>query len=176
MDRVRTAFVDATRRADTAGFEYLQLHAGHGSLLASFLSPTTNARDDDYGGSPADRRRFPVEVIDAVRAAWPDAKPLGVTLQAADWVAGGLTLEDAVEVAGVLADRGVDLVAPVAGGVAGAERPHPNADVSGYSDHLRHAVDVRTMATAPATDRDTVDTLVGTGRADCVAFGGRVGE
>jgi anthraniloyl-CoA monooxygenase len=165
-DRVRDAFVDAAGRAAEAGFDHLQLHATHGSLLGAFLSPLTNDSADRYGGSPEARRRYPLEVVGAVREAWPDGRPLAVTLQVADWLPGGLDLVEGLRTAPSMEDRGVDLVAPVAGGLPGAERPDPNADVSGYSDNVRHGAGVATMATSLATDRDKVDTLVGTGRAD----------
>ncbi|MFW5918014.1 MAG: FAD-dependent monooxygenase [Haloferacaceae archaeon] len=174
LDRVRESFVDAAARADAAGFEYLQLHAGNGYLLGSFLSPLTNGRDDEYGGGRRDRMRFPLEVVDAVREVWPDAKPLGVVLQATDWADEGLTLRDAFDVAGALADRGVDVIAPVAGGVG---HDHERDDVHGlanFSDELRNEVGVPTLATVQATTPDEIQTLVGTGRADLCTYYGSI--
>ncbi len=115
MNRVRDEFVAAARRADEAGFDLLLLHMAHGYLLASFLSPLTNKRTDDYGGSFANRLRFPLEVFDAVRVVWPREKPLGVVLNADDCASGGLTVEDAIAIARELKARGCELIQPLAG-------------------------------------------------------------
>ena len=115
MQRVREEFVSAARRADTAGFDLLLLHMAHGYLLASFLSPLSNQRTDEYGGALENRLRFPLEVFDAVRAIWPREKPLGVVLNADDCAPGGYTIEDAVAVARILKEHGCDLIQPLAG-------------------------------------------------------------
>jgi anthraniloyl-CoA monooxygenase len=191
-DRVKSAFVDAAARADAAGFDYLQLQAANGYLLGSFLSPLTNDRDDQYGGTLEDRMRFPLEVVTAVREAWPASKPLGVVVQATDWADGGNDVEDAFEVATALADRDVDVLAPVAGGVApmaggdsggtdttGADARRKRGDVHGlanFSDEIRNEVGLPTLATVQATTPDEVDTLVGTGRADLCTYYGSLTE
>src|SRR5437667_3359311 len=110
MDRVHEQFVRAARMADAAGFDMLELHMAHGYLLASFISPLTNVRSDEYGGSLENRMRFPLEVFRAMRAAWPDEKPMSVRISATDWVDGGLTGDDAVEVARAFAQAGCDLI------------------------------------------------------------------
>ncbi|MDZ7701490.1 MAG: FAD-dependent monooxygenase [Halobacteriales archaeon] len=172
LTRVRDAFADVARRADEAGFGYLQLHAGPGTLLGAFHSPLANDRDDEYGGSPEARRRYPLEVVEAVSEAWPADAPLGVTLTVGSGAEEGLAMTETIAFASALADAGVDLVAPIPDPTGGPEPPDPAADRGGASDHLRHAADVRTLATPLATDRDTVDTLVATGRADCCTFAG----
>jgi anthraniloyl-CoA monooxygenase len=172
LERVTAAFVAAAERADAAGFDYLQLQAANGYLLGSFLSPLTNDRTDEYGGALADRMRFPLEVVDAVRDAWPASKPLGVVVQATDWGEGGLELEDAFEIADALADRGVDVVAPVAGGVTETRERDDVHGLANFSDEIRNEVGVPTLATVQATTPDEIQTLVGTGRADlCVYYG-----
>ncbi len=115
MERIRDEFVQASHMAAVAGFDLLQLHVGHGYLLASFLSPLTNMRDDEYGGSLANRMRFPLEVFDAVRAAWPVTRPLAVALNVTDGVAGGLTVDDGVTIARELKNHGCDLITVMAG-------------------------------------------------------------
>ena len=110
MDEVIADYVAATRRADRAGFDMVEMHAAHGYLLASFISPLTNRRTDDYGGSLENRMRFPLEVFRAMRTAWPDEKPVSVRISATDWADGGLTGDDAVEVARAFADAGCDLI------------------------------------------------------------------
>ena len=99
MDTVRDAFVNATRFAAQAGFDMVELHAAHGYLLSSFISPLTNQRSDIYGGSLDNRLRFPLEVFSAMRAVWPEHKPMSVRISATDWVEGGITGDDAVEIA-----------------------------------------------------------------------------
>ena len=130
---VRDAFVSATGRAERCGIDALELHMAHGYLLHEFLSPIANRRDDAYGGSFDNRVRFPLEVFDAVRAAWPAQRPLGVRVSATDWVDGGWTLEQSVELARRLAARGCDWIDVSSGGVSpraadsGAEPGHPRA-------------------------------------------------
>src|SRR5207245_875687 len=110
MDRVRDDFVRATAMADVAGFDLIELHFAHGYLLASFISPLTNIRTDEYGGSLANRMRYPLEVFDAVRAVWPEREPMAAEISATDWAEGGLSPEDAVGVARWLREHGCDIV------------------------------------------------------------------
>lgn len=167
MDRVRDAFVAATDRAAEAGFEVLQLHAGHGYLLSGFLSPLTNDRDDEYGGSPEARRRYPLEVVEAVRAAWPDDRPLGVTLNATDWHPAGHGVEEAFETATALDDRGVDYIAVVAGQVTSVDRPSFDpTSLADLCEAVRNEVEMPTMSTNYVTSFDEVNSLVGGARAD----------
>ena len=109
MDAVKAEFVSATLRAAEAGFDLLELHAAHGYLLSSFLTPISNQRTDDYGGDVANRLRFPLEVFDAVRAAWPADRPMSVRVSATDWVDDGLSGEDSIEIARAFAAHGADI-------------------------------------------------------------------
>ncbi|WP_227356352.1 FAD-dependent monooxygenase [Haladaptatus salinisoli] len=171
LDRVREAFVTAAERADTAGFDHLQLHAGHGYLLSSFLSPLSNDRDDEYGGSLENRMRYPIEVFDAVRGAWPEEKSLGVTLQATDWNLNGLKTHESYEVARSLEERDCDLLAIVAGRASVRERPQFDTDTLGrFSEQFRNEIEVPTLSTNYLTTYDEVNTMVGGGRADLVSF------
>ncbi len=110
MDAVKAAFVQAAERGEHCGFDMLELHAAHGYLLASFISPLTNQRSGRYGGSLQGRLRFPLEVFEALRAVWPAHKPMSVRISATDWAEGGITGDDAVAIARAFAEAGVDLV------------------------------------------------------------------
>lgn len=172
LERIKDDFVASTNRADEAGFEYLQVQLGNGYLLGSFLSPLSNERTDEYGGSLEERLQFPLEVVDAVRAAWPDSKPLGAVVQATDLVDEGLTLADSFVIARELSERGIDLLAPVAGGVSAAQTDDDVHGLANFSDEIRNEVGVPTMATVQATTADEINTLVGTSRADlCTYYG-----
>jgi len=170
--RIRDDFVAGAERAAAAGFDYLQLHLGNGYLLGSHLSSALNDREDQFGGALTDRLRFPLSIVEAVREVWPADRPLGVAVQAADWTDDGTTLSDAISVGEELTGAGVDVLAPVAGGVVADEHPDQIEGLANYSDHLRNELDVPTIATVHATTRDEVDTLVATGRADlCTYYG-----
>src|SRR6185436_5670481 len=110
MDRVTAEFVAATERALAAGFDMIELHAAHGYLLSSFLTPLMNRRNDDYGGPLANRLRYPLEVFEAMRAVWPANRPMSVRISATDWVEGGNDGDDAVEIARAFKDAGCDLI------------------------------------------------------------------
>src|SRR5262249_56045076 len=110
-------------RGEAAGFDMIELHYAHGYLLSSFISPLSNRRSDDYGGSLENRMRFPLEVFNAVRAAWPAAKPISTRISSVDWVEGGTTIEDAIEIARMLQAAGNDILAVSTGGVSSAQRP-----------------------------------------------------
>jgi anthraniloyl-CoA monooxygenase len=171
LDRVREAFVTAAERAERAGFDHLQLNAGHGYLLSSFLSPLSNDRDDEYGGSQEERMRYPLQVFDAVRDAWPEEKSLGVTLQATDWNLNGLKTHEAYAVARSLKKRNCDLLAIVAGQASVRERPQFDTDTLGrFSEQFRNEVEIPTLSTNYLTTYDEVNTMVGGGRADLVLF------
>ncbi|MBK9126112.1 MAG: NADH:flavin oxidoreductase/NADH oxidase [Chloroflexi bacterium] len=161
------AFAAAAKRALAAGMDVVEIHAAHGYLLHSFLSPLSNTRTDDYGGSFAGRTRFLIEVVDAVRAAWPDDRPLFVRLSATDWVDGGWTGEDSVELARILAQHGVDLVDCSSGGVIpGVQIP----TAPGYQVHLAEAVKqhagIRSAAVGMITTPEQADAIIAEGRAD----------
>jgi anthraniloyl-CoA monooxygenase len=139
----------------------------HGYLLASFLSPLTNRREDEYGGELAGRMRYPLEVFDAVRAAWPAERPLAVALAASDWAPGGLELADTVIVARALRERGCDLVAVYAGQTIIRSQPSYDPGVlAQLSDELRNEARIPTVATGYLTSSDQVNTLLAGGRAD----------
>jgi anthraniloyl-CoA monooxygenase len=170
METVTADFVRATRLAEEAGFDLLELHLAHGYLLASFVSPLTNRRADAYGGSLENRMRFPLEVFDAVRAAWPEAKPISVRISANDWLPGGLGPDDAVEVARMLRAHGCDIVDVSSGYTTPESIPeYGRCYQTPFSDRIRNEVGIPTMAVGAITTYDEVNSIVAAGRADlCV--------
>jgi anthraniloyl-CoA monooxygenase len=171
MDEVIADFVSATRRAERAGFDMVELHAAHGYLLASFISPLTNKRSDEYGGSLENRARFPLEVFRAMRAVWPQDKPMSVRISATDWAEGGLTGEDSVELARLFAAAGCDLIDVSTGQtVADAEPVYGRMFQTPFSDQIRNEAGLATMCVGAITTTDQVNTIVAAGRADLVAL------
>src|SRR5499433_743924 len=171
MDRVIADYVAATKRGLRAGFDMVEMHAAHGYLLASFISPLTNARRDEYGGSLENRLRFPLEVFRAMRAVWPDEKPMSVRISATDWVDGGLTGDDAVEVARAFAQAGCDLIDVSTGQtVADAQPVFGRMFQTPFSDQIRNEGGLATMCVGAITTADQVNTIVAAGRADFVAL------
>jgi anthraniloyl-CoA monooxygenase len=170
MDRVLGEFERATRMADEAGFDLLELHFAHGYLLASFISPLTNRREDAYGGPLENRLRFPLEVFEAVRAAWPADRPLAVRVSATDWCEEGLEPADAVEVARALAARGCDVVDVSAGQTVPEQRPvYGRLYQTPFSDRIRHEAGIPTMTVGNIGSHADVNSIVAAGRADlCV--------
>jgi 2,4-dienoyl-CoA reductase-like NADH-dependent reductase (Old Yellow Enzyme family) len=169
---VRAAFRAGAARAREAGFVWLELHAAHGYLSHSFHSPLSNERKDEYGGSFENRTRFTLETVRAVRAEWPDDKPLAVRLSCTDWVEGGWTLEESVELAGRLKAEGVDLVDCSSGGLT----PHASIPIKpGYqvpfSEAVRAGAEVPTAAVGLITEPEQADEIVRDGRADVVLLG-----
>ena len=172
MDRVRDEFVAAARRGDRAGFDMLELHCAHGYLLASFLSPLTNRREDDHGGPLENRLRFPLEVFAALRDAWPEPKPMSVRLSATDWQEGGITGEESVAIARAFADAGVDLVDVSTGQTTPEARPvFGRMFQTSFADRIRNEAEVATMAVGSITTADQMNTILAAGRADLVALG-----
>ena len=172
MDEVREQFITATRMAVRAGFDLLELHCAHGYLLASFISPLTNLRRDDYGGSLAARLRYPLEVLDAVRAEWPAAKPLTVRLSATDWYEGGLTSGESVELARAFAAHGVDAMDVSTGQTVPDEQPSFGRSYqTPFSDRIRNQAGVPTIAVGAISSYDDVNTIILAGRADMCALG-----
>jgi anthraniloyl-CoA monooxygenase len=172
MDDVKQQFVAATRRGVVAGFDLLELHAAHGYLLSAFISPLTNRRTDEYGGSLENRLRFPLEVFRAMRAAWPDERPMSVRISATDWVPGGVDDEEAVAIAQAFADAGVDIVDVSAGQTSLAARPvYGRMFQTPFSDRIRNEAKVATMAVGNIFEPDHVNSIVMAGRADlcCLA-------
>lgn len=165
------SFRDATQRSLQAGFQVIEIHAAHGYLLHQFLSPLSNTRTDEYGGSLANRMRFLVEVVDAIREVWPEELPLFVRLSATDWTEGGLTIEDSVEISRVLKQHGVDLIDVSSGGnVATAKVPaRPNYQVP-FAEQIRREVNIPTAAVGLITESQQANAIVQDGEADMVAL------
>ncbi len=171
MDAVIADFVAAAIRADRAGFDMLEMHAAHGYLLASFISPLTNRRTDEYGGSLENRLRFPLAIFRAMRAAWPDEKPMSVRISATDWADGGITGDDAVEVARAFADAGCDLIDVSSGQtVADAVPVYGRMYQTPFSDQIRNEAGLATMCVGAITTADQINTIIAAGRADLVAL------
>ncbi len=167
MDQVVSDHVRAARHAELAGFDLLEIHMAHGYLLASFISPLTNQRRDDYGGPLERRMRFPLEVFDAVRAAWPAGKPMSVRISAVDWYPGGHDPEDAVDVARLLKAHGCDAVDVSAGQTVPDQRPvYGRVFQTPFADRIRHEVGIATMAVGNISSYADVNTILAAGRAD----------
>ncbi len=170
MAEVIVAFREAAKRALDAGFDVVEIHAAHGYLLHEFLSPLSNHRTDDYGGTLANRMRFPLEVIETVRAVWPKDKPLFLRLSSVDHVEGGLTIEDTVEVAKAAKALGVDVVDCSSGGNAPARiKLKPGYQVP-YAEQVRREAEVATMAVGLILDAKLAQSIVAEGKADLVAL------
>jgi len=171
MNRGIADFVQAARRGERAGFDMLELHAAHGYLLASFISPLTNKRTDAYGGPLENRLRFPLEVFRALRKAWPDDKPMSVRISATDWTDGGLTGDDAVEMARAFADAGCDLIDVSTGQTVPEAQPvYGRMYQTPFSDQIRNDAGLATMCVGAITSADQVNTIVASGRADLAAL------
>lgn len=172
MDAVKAEFVASALRGDACGFDMLEMHSAHGYLLASFISPLTNQRTDDYGGSLDNRLRFPLEVFAAMRAAWPAHKPMSVRISATDWAEGGITGDDAVLIARAFAEQGVDLVDISTGQtVRDAQPVYGRMFQTPFSEQVRNESKVATMCVGNITSADQVNTILAAGRADLVALG-----
>jgi anthraniloyl-CoA monooxygenase len=172
MDRIRQQFVDAAVRGERCGFDMLELHCAHGYLLASFISPLTNTRSDEYGGPLDNRLRFPLEVFTALRAAWPAHKPMSVRISATDWAEGGITGDDAVAIARAFSEAGVDLIDVSTGQTVKESRPiYGRMFQTPFSDQVRNEAHVATMCVGNITTADQVNTILAAGRADLVALG-----
>ena len=172
MDAVKAEFVASAERGEMCGFDMLELHCAHGYLLASFISPLTNERTDAYGGSLANRLRYPLEIFEALRAVWPAHKPMSVRISATDWADGGITGDDAVEIARAFAEAGVDLVDVSTGQTVCDSRPvYGRMFQTPFSDQVRNEARVATMCVGNITTADQVNTILAAGRADLVALG-----
>lgn len=175
LDDIVADYVAATRRAADAGFDLLELHAAHGYLLSSFLSPLSNTRIDEYGGTLENRLRFPLAVFDAVRAAWPAERPLIVRLSATDWAPGGNTVDDAVEIAAAFVAHGADGIDVSSGQVVKHEKPALGRSYqTPFADAIRNRLadtGVTVIAVGAISSADDVSSLLLAGRADLVALG-----
>lgn len=171
MDAVKADFVAAFERAARAGFDMAELHCAHGYLLATFLSPVTNRRTDEYGGSIENRLRYPLEVFDACRAAWPKDRPMSVRISAMDWIEGGTTGDDAVVFARAFKDHGCDVINVSTGQTDPAEKPvYGRMFQAPFSEQIRIEVGIPTIVAGNIFDWDQVNTIVGSGRSDLVAL------
>ena len=171
LKRIREAFVAAAKRADRLGIDALELHGAHGYLLHQFLSPLANKRTDQYGGSLENRMRFPLEVFDAVRAAFPDRKPVGVRVSATDWVEGGWDVAQTIEFTKELKKRGVDWMDVSSGGVSPLQKIQlgPGYQVPA-AQAVKEATGVTTMAVGLITEAKQAEEIVASGKADMVAL------
>ncbi|MET8244108.1 bifunctional salicylyl-CoA 5-hydroxylase/oxidoreductase [Streptomyces sp. NPDC005202] len=168
---IREQFTAAAWRAARAGFDLLELHCAHGYLLSGFLSPLTNHRTDAYGGSLEKRLRFPLEVFDAVRAVWPEERPMTVRISATDWAEGGTTAEDAVEIARAFAAHGAEAIDVSTGQVVAEERPEFGRSYqTPFADRIRHEVGIPVIAVGAISSWDDVNSLILAGRTDLCAL------
>jgi anthraniloyl-CoA monooxygenase len=171
MDRVLGDFVSATEMAAEIGFDILELHAAHGYLLSSFLSPLTNQRQDEYGGDHQGRMRYPLEVFRAIRAVWPAQKPISVRLSAHDWSEGGNTPEDAAIYARMFKAAGADLIDCSSGQVVKDDKPiYGRLYQTPFSDKIRNEIHVATIAVGAISEADHANSIIGAGRADLCAI------
>jgi anthraniloyl-CoA monooxygenase len=172
MDRVEADFVRATLAAAEAGFDWLELHCAHGYLLSSFISPLTNRRTDEYGGSLENRCRYPLRVFRAMRAAWPADRPMSVRISAHDWVEGGITPEDAVAIARLFKDAGADMIDCSSGQVSKQEKPvFGRMYQTPFADRIRNEAGIPTIAVGAIFEADHANSIIAAGRADLCAVG-----
>ena len=171
MDKVTAQFVAAARMADRAGADMIEVHAAHGYLLAGFISPITNRRTDEYGGSLENRMRYPLEVFAAMRAVWPAEKPMSVRISAHDWIDGGVTPDEAVKVARMFVAAGADIIDVSSGQTDPAERPiYGRMFQTPFSDRIRNEAGIATMTVGNISDYDQVNSILMAGRADLVCL------
>ncbi len=171
MYRVRDDFVAATVRANRAGFDMLELHCAHGYLLASFLSPLTNTREDEYGGSVENRVKFPLEVFTAMRAAWPEDKPMSVRLSSSDWAEGGLDLDDLKVIALAFKSAGVDIIHASSGQTVPWQKPvYGRMWQTPFAEFIRQEAGIPTIAVGDITLPEQINTIIADGRADLCAL------
>lgn len=171
MDRVAADFVRSAQYARDAGVDWLELHCAHGYLLSSFLSPLTNRRDDAYGGSHENRARYPLEVFRAVRAVWPDNRPISVRLSCHDWFEGGNTPDDAAIFAQLFKQAGADLIDCSSGQVCKEEKPvYGRLFQTPFSDKIRNEVGIPTIAVGAISEADHANSIIAAGRADLCAI------
>jgi 2,4-dienoyl-CoA reductase-like NADH-dependent reductase (Old Yellow Enzyme family) len=171
LARVKSAFVEATRRAERLGLDLVEAHCAHGYLLHEFLSPLSNRRTDRYGGSAENRMRFPLEVIEAMRGAWPADKPLGVRVSATDWLDDGFKIEDAVVFAREAKARGVDYICASSGGISlKAKVPVGPGYQVPLARRIRHEAGIATRAVGLIVDPHAAERIVSSGEADMVAM------
>ena len=171
MDRIRAEFVQSTRYAVQAGFDWLELHCAHGYLLSSFITPLTNQRRDEYGGSIENRCRYPLEVFSAIREVWPAQLPMSVRISAHDWAPGGNTADDAVEIARLFKAAGCDFIDVSSGQTTRAAKPvYGRMYQTPFADRIRNEVGIQTIAVGAISEVDHVNSIIAAGRADLCAI------
>jgi anthraniloyl-CoA monooxygenase len=171
MERVQREFVRAAQLGAACGFDILELHCAHGYLLSSFICPLTNQRTDEYGGALANRLRYPLEVFRAIRAVWPDERPMSVRISAHDWAPGGNTPDDAVGIAAQFQAAGADLIDVSSGQTTRLARPvYGRMYQTPFSDRIRNEVGIATMAVGNIFEADHVNSIIAAGRADLCAL------
>jgi anthraniloyl-CoA monooxygenase len=171
MEIVRDQFANAARAAVVSGFDMLELHCAHGYLLSSFITPIANRRTDDYGGSLENRLRFPLEVFRAIRAEWPDDRPISVRISATDWVDEGVTGDDAVRIAQAFCAAGADIIHVSTGQTSPDQRPvYGRMWQTPFSDRIRNEASIPTIAVGAITEADQVNSIIAAGRADLCAL------
>jgi anthraniloyl-CoA monooxygenase len=171
MVEILAAFVRATEMGRRAGFDMLELHCAHGYLLSAFITPLLNQRTDEYGGSLENRLRFPLEVFRAMRAVWPEEKPMSVRISATDWVEDGINDDDAVEIAHAFYEAGADLIDVSAGQTSPDAKPvYGRMFQTPFSDRIRNELDIATMAVGNIFEADHVNSIIAAGRADLCAL------
>jgi anthraniloyl-CoA monooxygenase len=171
MERVQAQFVQSTRYAAAAGFDWLELHCAHGYLLSSFITPLTNLRTDEYGGSLENRCRFPVEVFRAMRDAWPAHLPMSVRISAHDWAPGGNTADDAVQIARLFKAAGCDFIDVSSGQTTRAARPvYGRMYQTPFADRIRNEAGIKTIAVGAISEADHANSIIAAGRADLCAM------
>jgi len=172
MERIEADFVRATLAADEAGFDWLELHCAHGYLLSSFISPLTNQRGDEYGGSLENRCRYPLRVFAAMRAVWPQHKPMSVRISAHDWVEGGITPDDAVQIAKMFKAAGADMIDCSSGQVSKREKPvYGRMFQTPFADRIRNEAGIGAIAVGSIYEADHANSIIAAGRADLCAVG-----
>jgi NADPH2 dehydrogenase len=171
LKRIRDAFAATAQRAERLGIDALEVHCAHGYLLHQFLSPISNRRSDQYGGSLENRLRYPLEVFDAVRAAFPAEKPVGIKVSSTDWVEGGWDIAQTIELAKQLKKRGVDWIDASSGGVSPLQKIPlgPGYQVQ-FAEAIKHATGVNTIAVGLITEPKQAEDIVASGKADMVAL------
>jgi anthraniloyl-CoA monooxygenase len=171
MDEIREQFVRATRMAIEAGFDMIELHCAHGYLLSSFITPLTNRRTDEYGGALENRLRYPLEVFNAVRAAWPEERPISVRISATDWVEDGIDGPEAVEIAHAFHQAGADILHISAGQTSVQAKPvYGRMFQTPLSDRIRNEAGIPTITVGNITEADQVNSILAAGRADLCAL------
>jgi anthraniloyl-CoA monooxygenase len=171
MDHITAQFVQSTRYAAEAGFDWLELHCAHGYLLSSFITPLTNVRTDDYGGDLTNRCRYPLEVFAAMRAVWPADKPMSVRISAHDWAPGGNTADDAVAMARLFKAAGCDFIDVSSGQTTRAAKPvYGRMYQTPFADRIRNEVGIQTIAVGAISEVDHVNSIIAAGRADLCAI------